>query len=157
MRLVSTSLLALTLAIPACTPTPKRSVVVAHSAPVLGVRVVDITNKGGERPLVLRFWCGSSFTTWPISEALRIVVVEELGGKCGVYIQQRGATSKQEFELPTPKKDSQVTKTITTSTPTAADVAAGKGDVLVIQWSTSDHLPGKRAPALTLRFELLYE
>lgn len=146
------------LAITACSPKEEPAARVIHSTPAAGVRMVEIKANGSGRTLKLRSTIGSDrISTWGKVDDTQIVVVENLGGKCGVYIRQDGKTNKQQFDVPESKPGEPVGLSVNKSVPSIEDISAGEGDILKLVWERISEAANETTIPQSLTFSLVFE
>lgn len=142
----------------ACSPKKEPAASVIQSIPAAGVRMIEIKANESSGTLKLRLSLGSDrVSTWGKVEDMQIVVVENLGGKCGIYIRQGGTTDKREIDVPESKPGVSRGFSVRKSVPTVEDVLAGRGDVLKLEWIKGGDPSDKAAVLESVTFSLVFE
>ena len=116
---------------------------VAHSLPAQGIRVVAIALAEDDQPVDLRWWYGdmeapSTCMTISSGSSARVVLVEDLVGKCGVYVSLGGTTNKMVLDIPMPSADAPRCLSVVQHVPSREELEAGPQEVIRIEWIDSD-------------------
>lgn len=132
----------LLLLLSSCNRKPPQAVKAVHETLTNGVRMVDLQiDTPNDRAIVLRY--ESMGLETPVNWAVvtpgtratcRVVLVENLNGTCGVYLQRGGDVSLQTVAVPKAAPNALRTIVVSTSSPSAKDLENGPAGVIAMKW-----------------------